>query len=75
MSCLIEVWNLKVTADSVAPSELYCLFVAVLRGFGIFVGQDVGSRTARSAESDWLTVQKAIQPRGDIYVMWLLAGC
>ena len=60
MSRLLELWQLKVKADSEAPSGLYCVLVSVLGCLGLFVGQDVGSNTTRSVESDWLPVEKVI---------------
>jgi hypothetical protein len=60
ISCLIELWQLKVKADSDAPSGRYCLLAAVLGCLGLFVGQDVGSNTTRSVENDWLPDEKVI---------------
>jgi len=55
---MIELCQRKVKADSEAPSRQYSLLAAVLGCLDLFVGQDVGSNTTRSVESDWLPVEK-----------------
>ena len=46
-------------SKSLRAGDTVCL-VAVLGCLSLFVGQDVGSNTTRSVESDWLAVEKVI---------------
>ena len=62
-------------ADSEAPSGRYRLLAAVLGRLGIFVGQDVGSYSTRSVESDWLPVEKLSNLGATFYGTWISSEC